>query len=72
MPVPGRSEGDLIDVFMSEDGNDFVYHTTVRTLLINGEPYVVFVADHMSVVVTSANNGTNISADKAGNSVYGS
>ena len=72
MPVPGRSEGDLVDVFMSEDGVSFSYHTTVRTILIGGNPYVSFEATHMSVVVTAANNGTNISADKAANSTSGS
>lgn len=68
MPVPGRSEGDLVDVFMSEDGTNFSYYTTVHTILIGGNPYVVFEATHMSVVVTAVNNGLNISADKAANS----
>jgi hypothetical protein len=56
MPVPGKSEGDLVDVFLSEDGSSFSYHTTVRTIVIGGEPYVVFEATHMSVAVTAANN----------------
>ncbi len=68
MPVPGKSAGDLIDVFLSEDGSSFSYHTTVRVMLIGGNPYVTFEATHMSVAVTAANNGTNISADKAANS----
>ena len=72
MPVPGKDDGDLVDVFLSEDGNTFLYHTTVRTILISGQPYVVFEATHMSVAVTAANNGTNLSADKATNSTSGS
>lgn len=33
---------------------------------------MIFIADHFTVVVTAANGGTNISADKAANSSYGS
>ena len=72
MPVPGRSEGELIDVYISEDGNSFDYHISTNVKLIGGEPYVIFTSTHFSVVVTAANNGTNLSADKAANSISGS
>lgn len=72
MPVPGKQEGELVTIYSSEDGEDFSYLTTVHVKIINGQPYVVFVADHFSVTVTQATNGTNISADKAGDSDIGS
>jgi hypothetical protein len=57
---------------MSEDGTNFSYYTTVPVILIGGQPYVTFEAIHMTIAVTSANNGTNLSADKAANSTSGS
>jgi len=72
MPVPGKSAGDLIDVYSSENGTTFSYLTTVPVIMIGGNPYVSFLTDHMSVLVTAANNGTNLSADKAANSTSGS
>ena len=72
MPVPGRNEGELIDVYTSEDGNIFDYHISTNVKLIWGEPYVIFTSTHFSVVVTTANNGTNLSADKSANSTSGS
>lgn len=72
MPVPGKQEGELIDIHSSEDGVNFTYLTTVLVKNINGQPYVTFMADHFTVVVTVANGGTNVSADKAANSAYGS
>jgi len=71
MPVPGKSAGDLINIYSSEDGNSFTYLTTVPVILIGGNPYVSFESNHMSVLVTASNNGTNISADKAANSTSG-
>lgn len=72
MPVPGKEAGDLIGIYYSEDGNSFTYLTTVPVRNIDGQPYVTFMADHFTVVVTVANGGTNVSADKAANSAYGS
>ena len=72
MPVPGKSAGDLIDVYSSENGTTFSYLTTVPVIMIGGNPYVSFLTDHMSVLVTAANGGTNVSADKAVNSSSGS
>ena len=71
MPVPGKSAGNLIDVYSSENGTSFSYLTTVPVIMIGGNPYVSFLTDHMSVLVTAANNGTNLSADKAVNSTSG-
>ena len=34
MPVPGRNEGELIDVYTSEDGNIFDYHISTNVKLI--------------------------------------
>lgn len=70
--MPGKQEGDSIDIKSSEDGVNFSYLTTVHVKNINGQPYVIFMTDHFSVTVTQANNGTSISADKAGNSDIGS
>lgn len=73
MPVPGRKVGELIDIYFSEDnGINFEFGMSTPVREINGEPYVAFMADHFTVVVTAANGGTNISADTAGNSAYGS
>lgn len=72
MPVPGRSEGELIDIYSSEDGNAFTYLTTTHVYMRSGMPYVTFMGNHFSVLVTAASNGTNVSADKAVNSNLGS
>jgi hypothetical protein len=72
MPVPGKQVGDQIDIYSSEDGIDFTYLTTAIVQDIQGDPYVVFSTDHFSVIITVATNGTNLSADKAGNSTSGS
>jgi len=69
MPVPGKNVGDLVDVYDSTDVVNFDYLTTVPVRNIGGSPYVVFVANHFTVFVTAGNNGTNISADKAANSI---
>lgn len=67
MPVPGKEIGEQIDIYSSEDSVNFVYLTTVTVQEIDGESYVVFLTNHFSVFVTAMTNGTNISADKAGN-----
>lgn len=72
IPVPGRSVGELIDIYSSEDGTTFTYMTTVRVILLGSDPYVSFETNHMSIVVTAPNNGINLSADKAANSTSGS
>lgn len=73
MPVPGRQVGELIDIYFSDDnGSSFTFGMSTPVIEIDGQPYVSFMADHFTVVVTAANGGTNISADKAANSDLGS
>lgn len=67
MPVPGKQLGDQIDVYSSEDGVNFNYLARATVQDIQGDPYVVFVTNHFSVIITVAVNGTNISADNAAN-----
>ena len=71
MPVSGKNPGDQIDIYSSEDGVNFNYLTRATVQDIQGDSYVVFFTDHFSVIITVATNGTNISADKAGNSTSG-
>lgn len=33
MPVPGKSEGDLIDIYSSENGSSFEYLTTTHVYM---------------------------------------
>lgn len=69
MPVPGRQIGESIDIYFSDDnGSSFVFGMSTPVIEINGQPYVSFMTDHFTVVVTVANGGTSISADKAANS----
>lgn len=72
MPVPGKEIGELIDIYYTEDDVNYIYLDKVNVRSINGEPYVIFQADHFTVFVTTPTNGTNISADKAVNSTSGS
>jgi len=67
MPVPGRSEGDLIDVYSSEDGIAFTYLTTAQVKLVAwANPYVNFTSPHFSIFTTVAGGGAAISADSVG------
>lgn len=68
MPVPGKTAGDLIDIYYSEDNINFTYLNSVNVQNIQWSPYVIFPANHFTIFVTTPNNGTGISADKAANS----
>lgn len=67
MPVPGKQVGEQIEIYSSEDGNEFSYLGIATVQEIQGEPYVIFFTDHFSVLVTAGINGTSISADNAAN-----
>lgn len=68
MPVPGATANDLMNIYDSDNGSNFVLHAVTVVRLIGGDPYVVFPTSHFSVFVTVPNNGLAISADKASNS----
>lgn len=72
MPVPGATDGELVDIYSSEDGSGFSHVGLVHVHLILGQPYVTFPTPHFSIFVAVPNNGLNISADQASNSVSGS